>query len=240
MSIIYNGVTLTDLFTVEYHVERTLAAWSPQLVDVPGGDGALLSGSRALPTTVSMTLYAIGDTREQRQASMRTLAAALAVREPKQLILDDEDGLYRMAVPTDESTISAYLNADSVGLSFVCPDPRLYGETKTKTVGTSATSVTIGGTAATALTVTVTATPNSSGNWTLTNVTTGEYMLVKLATGSSHAVVIDCAKRTLTVDGAVKALSTDSDWLVLDPATYSMRVTAGTGTATLSWQEMWW
>lgn len=236
----FDGHDLTALFTVDYQLTRGLPTWEPSLVDVPARVGSIYGGTRTVPLEITMRLCPHALDRDERHEDFRTLAAWLAVTEPKQLVLGDEGGRYRMAVPTGTAEIEPYLDADVVEVTLTCPDPRLYGEQKTTTVGTSAKSVTIGGTAETALTVTVTATPNSSGNWTFTNVTTDEYMLVKLATGSSHAVTIDCAKRTLTVDGAVKALSTDSDWLVLDPATYSMRVTAGTGTATLTWQEMWW
>lgn len=236
----FDGHDLTSLFVVSHELARGLPKWEPVLVDVPARVGTIYGGTRALPLEITLQLCPRSLDRDTRHESFRTLAGWLAVSEPRQLVLGDEGGRYRLAVPTDTAEITPYLDGDVVEVKLTCPDPRLYGETKTKTVGTSATNVTIGGTAATALTVSVTATPNSSGNWTLTNITTGEYILVKLATGSSHAVAIDCAKRTLTVDGAVKALSTDSDWLVLDPATYSLRVTAGSGTATLSWREMWW
>lgn len=240
MSITYNGYDLTANFAVEYHVERQLAAWEPALVEVPGRDGSLVGGSRALPVEVKMDLYAMASTRSARQTAMRQLASYLAVREPKPLTLDDEGGLYRMAMPTDEAPTSAYLNADRIELTFVCPDPRLYGTERTVSVGTSATSVTIGGTAPTSPTITVTATPNSSGVWKITNVTTGGYMQVQLTTGSSHSVVFDCAKRTVTVDNAVAMLAPACDWFELPPATYSLRVTSGSGTASVKYREMWW
>ena len=236
----FDGHDLTALFTVDHKLTRGLPAWEPSLVDVPARVGSIYGGTRAVPLEITMRLCPRALDRDERHEDFRTLASWLAVTEPKQLVLGDEGGRYRMAIPTGTAEIEPYLDADVVEVTLTCPDPRLYGESKTTTVGTSAKSVTIGGTAQTALTVTVTATPNSSGNWTLTNVTTGEYMLVKLTTGSSHSVVIDCASRTVTVDNSVVMLTPESDWLVLDPATYSLRVTAGSGTATVAWREMWW
>lgn len=240
MSITYNGLVLTDLFTVEYHVERQLASWEPQLVDVPGRDGAIVGGSRAAATTVSMSLYAVGGTREQRQASMRTLAAALAVREPKQLVLSDEGGLWRMAMPTDEVPMSAFLNADSVQVAFVCPDPWLYGETRTATVpsGGSAT-IDVGGTAPTWPTITASATGGSQGTWILTTET-GSGIYAAIASGATRSLSADCAKRVVTVNQTNVMLPPSYDWPELTPGEHTLTMTQGTGAATVTWVERWW
>lgn len=240
MSVTFNGHDLTTSYSIDYRIERGLPEWQPSLIEAPARNGAIYAGTRAQPAEITMRLVPTSTDRALRQQALRTLAGWLAVSEPKVLNLGDEGGLYRMAVPTGEAEIEPYIDADVVEVTFVCPDPRLYGESKSTTVGTSAKSVTIGGTAPTALSVTVTATPNSSGEWCLTNSTTGDYMLVRMTTGSSHAVVIDCAARSVTVDGTVNMLTPDSDWLTPAPGTYSLKVTKGSGTSTVAWREMWW
>jgi len=232
----FDGHDLDSLFVVS-EVERGLAPWEPTLVDVPGRHGSLLAATRATAVTVTATLYARAATREGRQTSMRTLASWLAVDGARQLVLGDEGGLRRMAVPTDTAPLSQWIDADAVQVTFVCPDPRLWGEHGTATVSTTAT-VTVGGTAPTAPTIRATAAQAGDGGfWRLADET-GACVYVELGSGT-HAIDADCAARTLAVDGATVALPPAFDWPTWAAGEHTLTLT-GSGAATVEWDERWW
>lgn len=238
-AVTFDGHDLGELFSIEYHMQRRLPTWEPVLLDVPAHSGAVFGGTRATPIEVTMKLLPLSTGRDERQEDLRTLAAWLAVDEPKPLYLGDEGGRYRMAIPSGEAAIEAYLDADAVDITFTCPDPKLYGDARSVSVGTTAVSVFVDGTAPTKPTVTATATPNGSGVWAITDVTTGDYMQVALTSGA-HTVTFDCAARTVKVDGTTVMLAPACDWLTFEPGEHQLRVTAGTGTATVAWEEVWW
>lgn len=236
----FDGHDICELFTVAYHMSRRLPEWEPTLIDVPGRTGAVFGGTRARPIEIKMTLCPLAKGREERQEALRTLAAWLAVDEPKALFLGDEGGRHRLAVPTGEIEIEPYLDADTTEVTFVCPDPRLFGEVRTVAVGTTETALLVSGTAAAMPVIEATATPDGTGTWKIVNVGTGDYMQVSLTTGASHAVTFDCEARTLTVDGNVAMLAPTCDWLTLEPGENELKVSIGTGTANVAWRDVWW
>lgn len=239
--VLFDGHDLSTLFTIEHHMERTLADWQPNLIDAPASVGALFGGTQPQPVTVTMELYTLADTREGRQEALRTLAGWLAVDTPRVLSLGDEGGRYRMAIPDGASKVEAYLNADSVEVSLVCPDPRLYGETSTQRMG-GTTDVTNGGTAPSYPSFAISgASGGSDGYLTITDQTTGERLSVPVASGASASVSIDCAARVVTVDNVVTMLGTTSDWLCVGGGeTHALALTGGSGTADVTLTEMWW
>ena len=234
----FDGHDLSDLFTVT-DVARTVASWEPNSVDVPGRSGAVVTGTRALPVDVTMTLWPLASTAAGRQTSIRTLVGWLAVDEPKALALGDEGGLWRLALPADAADVTQHVDADSIALTFRCFDPVLYGDEDSATVPSGGSvTFTVGGTAPTWPTVTASAAlEGSSGYWRLT-LDSGVHL--DADTGSSAvAVNADCAKRVLKVDGLVQMLQTSADWLRLTPGTHTVSMN-GTGAATLTWRERWW
>lgn len=244
--ILYDGHDLESLFLVDWHIDRELTPWQPDIVDAPGAVGSLFGGTQAQPISVSMQLTIIAKSRDERQEALRTLAGWLAVDSPRVLQLADEGGRYRMAVPTGNAGVSALLDADTVQISFTCPDPRLWGKRRTVTCPKDGSvTFSVGGTAPSMPTVTTTVAASAAGQqWTLT-LEDGTYLLYQPTyTGAlqSRALAIDCAERTLTVDGATKMLSPLADWLTLAPGehTLTMGGEATGGAATIAWHEMWW
>lgn len=236
----FDGHDLTVLFSVEYHMTRRLPTWEPALVDVPGM-GALFGGTRAMPATITMKLVSLDQTRDGRQEALRTLAGWLAVDEPKQLILGDEGGRYRLAIPTDEAVIEPFLNADSVEVSLTCPDPLLHGTERTVTVPSGGSvTINVGGTAPARPTITASAATGSPGGaWSVTTES-GSGIYASIASGTSKAVFADVATRTLTVGGSVAMLNAAYDWPTLAPGTHILTMAQGTGAATVTWEELWW
>lgn len=236
-ALIFDGHDIGAAYAVERHATRTMGSWEPTLVDVPGRAGSLFAATRRTPAVITFDVYAMDETREGRQASMRQLAAWLSVDSPRQLVLGDEGGLRRMAIPTGESVAEALLNADHAEVTFTCPDPRLWGEHGTATVSTTAT-VTVGGTAPTAPTIRATAAQAGDGGfWRLVDET-GAGVYVELGSGT-HAIDADCAARTLAVDGATVALPPAFDWPSWAAGEHTLTLT-GTGAATVEWDERWW
>ena len=237
-TVTFNAHDLSTYFTIG-EVTRSLASWEPNSVDVPGRSGAVVTGTRETPIDVTVTLWTTATSQSGRRDALRTLASWLAVDEPKALVLGDEGGLWRMALPADAADVTQNLDADSVALTFRCFDPVLYGQQATQTIpsGGSAT-FTVGGTAPTWPTVTASAAlEGSSGYWRLT-LDGGVHL--DADTGSSAvAVSADCAKRVLLVDGLVQMLQPNADWLRLTPGTHTVAMN-GTGAATLTWRERWW
>lgn len=242
-ALTFDGHDIGANYIVERHLSRTLAAWEPNLIDVPGRMGQLYAGTRALPAQITLDVYAMASTRENRQTEMRTLAGWLAVDEPKRLVLGDENGLYRMAIPTGESVQEAYLNADHAEVTFICPDPRAYGTTGASALDNapngSTISVTVTGTAPTAPTITGTATGNSGGYWKLIDET-GAGIYFSIPSGTSYAFAADCEARTLILNGNAVMLPPAYDWPRWEPGAHTLTLTGGTSDIAVSWINRWW
>lgn len=246
-ALTFDGHDIGAAYAVERHATRTLSSWEPNLVDVAGRIGALYAGTRALPAQVTVDIYALGSTREARQAEMRTLADWLAVDEPKTLTLGDEEvnsvQLTRKAIPTGESMQEAYLSADHAEVTFVCPDPRLYGATgvvgRINAQNGATISVTVGGTAPTEPMLAGTATGNSAGLWKLVDET-GAGIYYAIPDGTSYAFVADCANRTLTLNGNTVMLPPTYDWMSWEPGAHTLTMTGGVSTINVSWPTRWW
>lgn len=236
----FDGHDIAEFWSIEYHMTRTLPTWSPTLVEVPA-NGALFGGTRAEPVTITMQLVALDDTRDGRQEALRTLAGWLAVDEPRPLYLGDEGGRYRLAVPTDEAPIEPFLNADSVEITFTCPDPLLHGATQRVTVPSGGSvSIRVGGTAPARPTITASAATGSAGGAWSVVTEDGGGIYAAIAGGSSKPVFADVATRVLKVDGTVTMLNASYDWPTLTPGTHTLTMTQGTGAAIVEWEDLWW
>lgn len=236
MRLVFDGHDLADEFVVEYHVTRGLPTWEPTLVDVAGRDGAIYAGTRALPPVVEADLYFMDETRPARMESVRSLAAILAVREPKQLVLGDEGGLWRLAVPQLEQPLTAFLDADAVHVSFVCPDPWLYGDSHEWALGAS-TTVLVGGSFETPIDITVTGA--TAGTLTVTNLTTGaSFSVTGIPIGA--AVEVSSSEFTVMVNGVAKVLTSSSKWLVVQPGKNVITVTGGGSSVVARVTDRWW
>jgi len=236
MCLVFNDHDLADEFVVEYHVTRDLPTWEPTLVDVMGRDGAVYAGTRALPRTVECDLYFMDDTREGRMRAVRSLASILAVREPTRLVLGDEGGLWRLAVPQLEQPLEAFLNADAAHVSFVCPDPWLYGEEHEWALGSS-TTLLVGGSCEAPIDITVTGA--RAGTLTVTNTTTGQSLSVS-GVPAGAAVSIKSSECVVMVNGTTKVLTASSRWLYAQPGENVIAVTNGGTSVVASVTDRWW
>lgn len=247
-TIFFDGHDLGSIFVVDGEVTRTLTPWEPTLIDVGGMDGRLVGGTHAAALEVKVRLHAMDGTRGQRQERLRTLAAWLAVDGPRALSLADEGGRYRMALPTGAPSVTPHINGDTVEVTFVCPDPILYGEPKTVTVpgtGTKSLTFTVGGTAPTRPTVAVSVVNDEADTYWKMALDDGSYVVyypVYSGAPSTDAVTIDCGARVMRHGSAVIALPLAADWIELTPGEHTLTIsgTAASGDATVTYRERWW
>lgn len=237
--VTFNGVNLTDLYHVS-NLRNSLLPREVSSVTVPGMDGALLTGSRLTTRTITLTLTVKGSGIAERQRAARMLAQALAVAEPAPLELSIDGGLHYLAMPTSVGDGARYSNALRFEVRFECLDPTLHGtrERWSLTSGGSA-KVIVGGTHPTMPLVEVTGARNgSNGVWKLT-LDGGDYIVATIPTGVTSApIVADCENRVLRVNGTVRLLQPEADWLVLEPGEHTLAM-EGSGTGTVSFEERW-
>lgn len=232
IEVIFNGHRLNDLFTI-VNVSRPLMA-SPELttVDVTGRDGAVLTGSRLGSYTVSVTVAALAESAEIMRAAMRVLAGWLAVDGACKLEFSDENGLYRMAAPSEVGDIEALgvVNGQAE-ITFTICEPWLYGETREVGSSGGAATITVGGTLPAPLCVksdmvALFGVADESGN---------AYMI----SGYDGSLVIDGEAGTVTVDGEAAIMTLDSEWIKLAPGTHTITRKVGSGEFAASITERW-
>lgn len=238
-SLKFNGYDLRAICDV-VEVERDLL---PQVAHdaatVPGRDGAAFLRSRLEPRDIKVTLRVVagGIAPADFEAAFRTLVPRLPVDGPHDLVIENGYVYKAALVGTSEVKKSSY--SAEASLIFRAYDPAAYGAAKSKVVTTSSSSETIAGTYPSLPVVTASAAKRSSaGLWGVT-LSGNKTMRVALPTANASSVVIDCAARTVKVDGAAAMLTLDSDWWELLPGSRSMFVSNGTGNATVSWTERW-
>lgn len=238
-TVTFNGTDLTALAIVSGWSTAALPKELEQAT-IPGMDGSRLVSTTIAAREITVTLTVRGATPAARAASIRSLLGILDVDEPKPLARSIDNGLYYLAIPTATGDITHNRTSDSFEVVFHCPDPAMYGEEKTATIGTSSTTVTIGGNYPTKPLVTITsAKGNTSNVLTLTHTTKSEYMRATVSSSGSSTVSFDCDKHVLKVNNTTQMLSTLSDWLELEPGRNVLRLSAGSGTVTMKWIERW-
>lgn len=229
--------------TRDYVVSDLRTSLLPRTVstqDVPGRDGALYTGVRMAPRTITLTLTAVARTPEQRQEAARNLAALLAVDEPRRLWLSIDGGIIHMAVPASIADATRYANATSFEVTFECPDPVAYGQTRTVTVPSGGSvEFVVGGTYPTMPTISASAAGNGiNGYWRLLLDDVSHLDATIPAGVGTAPVVADCQARVLRVNGSVTMLDAASDWLALAPGEHELAM-HGIGAAIVTYVERW-
>ena len=238
--VTFGTTELTDLCVVS-DLRTSLLPRSVSTEDVPGRDGSLFTGARLSPRTVTLRMTTRGRTPAAKREASRLLAQALNVSEPTKLEFSFDGGLYYLAVPESSGDGTWYAHADGFDVSFLIPDPVMYGADRSVSINNAnATTINVGGTYPTLPTVSVVAARGGTGNvYTIMHNEASQYLQASVPTSSSHAVIFDCAKRVLTVDGATKAMPVLADWIALTPGTNTLQRTAGSGAYVVRWTERW-
>lgn len=249
--ITFDGHRLNDLFYVGEAVVG-LPSFEHEVADMR--HGATWRSRRVTTCEVSVTLVAKPVQGARPRAAMSTLLSWLDVDGPRWLALSGDDGLRRLVVPTGAPTSQG---DEDVTVTFLQLDPYLYGEGRSAVMEYNEDSVSfvVDGDAPTWPTVTcedVSARYSDGYVWQLEHVADGTRMGVRVAdldpTSTIHntyehaAVAIDCAARTVTLDGNVPAMLTlSSDWLELAPGEHTVRVVNGghSDDVVITWVERW-
>lgn len=224
-----------------------VSGWDTQLLPrevsqrtAPGMNGAVYTGSRLTERTIAVRMALTAHDLIERQWQARSIAAALASREPARLAASIDGGLYHMAVATSAPDMTRMVGALAFDVTFTCMDPVAYGDERTVTVPSGGSvQFHVDGTYPTMPTVSAPAAQNGSGGfWSLT-LEDGTHLDATIPSGLTTApVVAECAERILTVNGTVALLQPNADWLVLEPGDHTLTMT-GTGAATVTFTERW-
>lgn len=235
-TVTFGGWELTEHFIVSDLV-RSYLPRSASMVKVDGRDGELFRSVSLDRLEISMTATYVGDP-ESRSDALRELALHLNTYEPERLEISDDGGKYYMAVASGGS-VERYIGAETVELTFIVPDPAMYGDEVTVTVP-SGGSVTfeVGGNSATKPSISASAASmDSSGFWGV-RLDGGDYVHIEHSV-SPVSVECDCAKRTLKISGQSALPTLTSDWLILTPGEHTISNDLGTGASEITYVERW-
>lgn len=235
MSVTFNGTDLESLCVVS-NVRRSISLREPQLIEVPGMDGAILGRNNLAPMTIEMDLVVMGDPAT-REPILRDLGELLNTQGLASLEFSDDDGKHFMAAPSG-NIITRYVDGAVIeSVSFVCPDPVMYGDQDSVTMSSASETITVGGNYPTRPVITCASATNGGGGVWGIQVDSGEYARVDLA-ASNVAVKIDCEAREAFEGGVSTLITLSSDWLELAPGNHTITL-VGTGYPKIEWSERW-
>lgn len=228
-TVYFNGHNLSTNFYV-HDLVRPAVPHKVTTHEVPGHDGLVYANTQLQALIITMTLTYINADSVTRRATLRELDSWLNVDEPKVLQFSDDGDLYYLAIPQNGGNTRERLNASSVMVEFLIPDPVMYKGASMATPSKSGNNYTFTGNYPCRPVLTITgAQPNASGYYGI-KMDDSKIIDVPLTSGS-HAVVIDCDVRTVTVDNANVIPTITSDWFVCTPGTHKIVKYLGSQTA---------
>ena len=119
ISLIYNGVDLSQWFDVTDVQRNVGTAHTNTMVKVGQSDGQLWQYMSRDAKTITIT----GIIANANLANLRReLGAAIDTDEPQQLIIGDDTGVYYNAIIDGQPTLAEDWRAGTVSLSFIVPD----------------------------------------------------------------------------------------------------------------------
>ena len=239
-TITFDGHRLNDRFFVG-EVSVGLPDYTPNLEDKATGDGSLFRKMRLGSVEITVSLVTKPVSGEDAREALSDLLAWLDVDEPKRLSLSSDHGLWRLAVPSGAPQIGDTEWEDKVTVTFVQPDPILYGIRREVTVPSGGTlSFAVGGDYPTKPTISSDAATRDASlqQWGV-RLDYGDIMRVAVPVSTTSTVRMDCNARTCQVNGATTIPTVNSDWFVLKPGTHAIRNDMGTGASVVSWYERW-
>ena len=239
-TVTFDGHRLNDRFFVG-EVSVGLPEFAPDAEDYPARDGARIKGMRLGTLSVDVQLVAKPVRGEAARAAISDLLTWLDVGGPRRLSLSSDGGLWRLCVPSGAPQVLDDEWGDRVSVSFLQPEPALFGTEREVTVPSGGSvSFVVGGDYPTRPTIygDEAVRDASSRQWGV-RLDDGGFLRACLPTGAASAVEMDCDGRTCTVAGATTAPTLESDWLTLAPGEHTLQMDVGTGAARVTWHERW-
>lgn len=239
IGVTFNGTDLSEHFYIG-QVIRPLPDYQPQTSETSALRGSIFRSSELGSVTLTVPLAAKVTDGFTARDCLTWLTGVLDVSEPKRLTFSDEQGRYRLAVPTGSFSPNDDLGYGTVDITFLQPDPAAYGETRTATIPSGGSvTIDVGGNTYTYPALRASAVRNASSLVWGVRLDNADFIHVATGSASARSVVIDNEKRLMTVAGAVSLPTLDSDWLALTPATHTLANDQGTGATTVTWIERW-
>lgn len=201
--------------------------------DVPGAPGRRFRDVRLEPLEIPVKVRMRAAAREDMVTFRRMLAAMLYTPEPAPLTLGDDPTRFYMATLKGSTELSSLLNTGSATLTFLASDPIAYGAIHVERLSGP---VYFGGTWPTR--PTIEARPGACSSFRVTLGSTGEYVEVRENIKAGDLVTVCCDRRECRINGqlANDRVTIESDYF---EALGQEEIIISSGTAELSWYEMW-
>ena len=239
-TVVFDGHRLNDRFYVG-EVAVGLPEFVPSIEDHPAFDGARMVGKRLGTVGIDIALVTKPVQGEAPREALSDLMAWLDVDGPRRLALSEDRGLWRLCVPRGAPQVQDDRWNDRVVVSLTQLEPALYGLEREVTVPSGGSvTVRVGGDYPTKPTISSDAAVRDSTTllWGL-RLDGSALMYASVPVGTASSVVMDCAERTCSVNGATTIPSLTSDWFELTPGTHTFENAQGSGASVVRWYERW-
>ena len=235
----YGDVMLTELWSVT-DIVRPIAPKTVNTESPTGSDGVVLMGVQYGSYEISLTVWAHVPYMEQAP-EIAHIAHVFDARKPQQLWFSDELDRYRMAIPQGSPEVTRYIDAVSVKVSLLVPEPAMYGHHASVTVPSgSSVEFKVGGTYPTQPKIVAGSAVRSPSSlvWGV-RLDQGDVLKVPLAFSTARRIEIDCKERECRIANAPALPTLDSDWFNLTPGLHTLTNHQGSGACTIEWDERW-
>ena len=239
-TVVFDGHRINDRFFVG-EADVGLPEFAPRTEEREFADGSRVRGMRLRSPEIAIQLVTKPSRFFTAREALSELCSWLHVDGPRRLYLSGDRGLFRMCVPNGAPQVQDNEWNDRVTVTFLQTEPALYGVVRKVTVPSGGTvRFSTGGSYPTKPTVTSDAARRDSSTqlWGL-RLDEGDVMRVKVPVSAASSVVMDCAARTCSVNGATTVPTLQSDWFVFEPGVHTLRNDKGSGACVVSWYERW-
>lgn len=221
MGLIYDGYDFHHLLHVEQIKRPLMAETINSLEDNNGGDGQFYMGNRLGAKTIEVDVRMLApvtgfrNQRHKLETIRRNLTAALRRREPCKLVLEDAPDLYEMAVLDGAVDLEKLWYSKSTTLSWLCPSPASYGQTRFKQSNGGVVHTRVVGTYPASPILTIQADKPFS-------VRFDDAYFPILEVKGKNPVILDTLHHTVTQDGEPLFYSVLADFPAWDPGDHSI------------------
>ncbi len=237
---IFGGIDYADILEVASVEMPALPKTAPDLRYATARDGAVLAGNPLEPRKIKVKARLVTDSIDPRDIQRRWADIASGMRSDGPMPLSLADGIWYMAVLSEETPLEYNSYSAFCVLTFLCPDPIAYGAERTVTVPSGGSvDFLVGGTYPAKPTITASAVRDAESLVYGLRLDDGDYLHIATGSGSAVGISVDCADRECIVNSAASLPTLDSDWLVLSPGAHTLEMDNGTGDATVTFRERW-
>ena len=234
--MMFGGVYLTQYFRIKDIRKSLLPRIKNTITSTPGRLGARLKKTNLEEGYIYVDIRIKELSKERLNELKRYLASILFTTELKKLILPDESGVYYMAKLDGVTEVDRVTTWGDTTLTFLCPNPIAYGESKTFNL-TESTTLRNLGTYETAGTITAEIVENIN-HVEVINQNTGEFIYIGHDFVEGDIVKINFEEEMICKNdySIMPSLHLESDFFKLPVGEF--RITSNVN-ATLEFNERW-